>query len=150
MAMLLEQEFQVPEIKRSSLEDLCLSAKLAAPDSSIADFLLQAIEPPETSAVAAGVATLESIGALAPDETPTPLGRLLETLPLDPLSGNLVLLGALFGCLDPILTIACVGAYQCDPALSACQFAAASAYIAGMHALPSTTQPPSRDRHDSM
>ena len=71
------------------------------------------MDPPEETAIAAGVATLVAIGALERNETPTHLGRLLESLPISPLAGNLVLHGALFGCLDPILTIACASSFQC-------------------------------------
>ena len=105
----------MPEIKRSALEDICLSAKLAAPDTPAGTFLAQALDPPADDAIAAGIATLVDIGALERDEAPTHVGHLLESLPVDPLAGNLVLYGALFGCLDPILTIACAMSYQCAP-----------------------------------
>lgn len=36
----------------------------------------------------------------------TPLGYHLAKLPLDPQTGKMILFGAMFGCLDPILTVA--------------------------------------------
>ena len=36
----------------------------------------------------------------------TPLGLHLAQLPIDPQTGKMVLLGAIFGCLDPILSVA--------------------------------------------
>ena len=43
-------------------------------------------------------------------ESLTPMGKALAELPIEPLIGRLVLLGAVLGALDPILTIAaCIG-----------------------------------------
>ena len=43
----------------------------------------------------------------APEQL-TSLGRLLSELPISPMLGKMAILGAIFSCLDPILTIACV------------------------------------------
>jgi len=48
----------------------------------------------------------QAIGALDEDENLTPLGYHLAILPVDCRVGKLMLLGAIFGCLDPVLTIA--------------------------------------------
>ena len=42
------------------------------------------------------------------------LGRHLAALPLPPRIGKMLLYGALFGCLDPILTVTCCMAYRCS------------------------------------
>jgi len=42
-------------------------------------------------------------------------GRHLAALPLPPRVGKMLLYGALFGCLDPVLTVACCMAYRCSP-----------------------------------
>jgi ATP-dependent RNA helicase DHX57 len=110
------QDFQVPELQRVPLAEICLQAKLVAPNTPAAAFLGRAIQPPEATAIAHGVARLRAIGALAADERVTALGRHLAALPLDPLLGRLLLYGILFGCLDPILTVACVMAYRCGTA----------------------------------
>ena len=36
----------------------------------------------------------------------TPLGFHLAQLPMDPQTGKMILLGAIFGCLDPVLSVA--------------------------------------------
>ena len=36
----------------------------------------------------------------------TPLGYHLAKLPMDPQTGKMILLGAIFGCLDPVLSVA--------------------------------------------
>lgn len=43
--------------------------------------------------------------ALDKNEELLPLGKHLARMPLDPHSGKMILFGAMFGCLDPILTI---------------------------------------------
>ena len=47
-------------------------------------------------------------------EALTPMGKALAELPIEPLIGRLVLLGAVLGALDPILTIAAAMGYR-DP-----------------------------------
>jgi HrpA-like RNA helicase len=44
--------------------------------------------------------------ALDANEELTPLGFHLARLPVDPHIGKMIIFGALFGCLDPILTVA--------------------------------------------
>ena len=44
--------------------------------------------------------------ALDKDENLLPLGKHLARMPLDPHTGKMLLFAAMFGCLDPILTIA--------------------------------------------
>jgi HrpA-like RNA helicase len=49
---------------------------------------------------------LETLNALDESENLTPLGFHLAQLPMDPQTGKMILMGALFGCLDPVLTVA--------------------------------------------
>ncbi|KAK3253212.1 hypothetical protein CYMTET_37524, partial [Cymbomonas tetramitiformis] len=113
-------EFQVPELKRTPLEEICLQVKLLEEGSSaagaerrsLADFLERAVEPPVAKAVENAVRLLEGIGALAPEEKLTRLGRHLAALPLPPATGKMLLYAILFGVLDPILTVACAQAYR--------------------------------------
>jgi HrpA-like RNA helicase len=52
------------------------------------------------------------VGALDDAEELTALGHHLAALPVDVRVGKLLLLGASFGCLDPILTIAAALSYK--------------------------------------
>ncbi|KAB7499680.1 ATP-dependent RNA helicase DHX36, partial [Armadillidium nasatum] len=49
---------------------------------------------------------LEAISALDAKENLTPLGFHLARLPMDPLTGKMILMGSIFSCLSPILTVA--------------------------------------------
>ena len=44
--------------------------------------------------------------ALDKDENLLPLGYHLARMPVDPLSGKMILFGAMFGCLDPVCIVA--------------------------------------------
>lgn len=70
---------------------------------TISDSLLDA---PEKKAIQNSIELLKRLNALDEDENLTPLGYHLARLPMNPQLGKMILLGALFGCLDPILTIA--------------------------------------------
>ncbi|KAL6766709.1 hypothetical protein ACKKBG_A37050 [Auxenochlorella protothecoides x Auxenochlorella symbiontica] len=108
-------EFQVPELRRSPLEELALQIKLLEVEGEslpIAEFLAKAIDPPVPQAIKAARQLLEDIGALDEAEHLTPLGRHLANIPLPPALGKLLLYGAMFKCLDPILTLACFKAYR--------------------------------------
>lgn len=50
-------------------------------------------------------------------EALTVLGSHLAALPLEPQLGKLLLWGALFGCVDAMLSIACAMSYRCAPAV---------------------------------
>ena len=54
----------------------------------------------------------DKVGALDDAEELTALGHHLAALPVDVRVGKLLLLGASFGCLDPILTIAAALSYK--------------------------------------
>ncbi|XP_058091132.1 DExH-box ATP-dependent RNA helicase DExH7, chloroplastic isoform X2 [Magnolia sinica] len=82
----LMRPYQVPEMLRLPLVELCLQIKsLSLGD--ITSFLLK-------------------VGAIEGDEELTPLGYNLAKLPVDVLIGKMMLYGGIFGCLSPILSIA--------------------------------------------
>ncbi|MGH0189711.1 UNVERIFIED_CONTAM: hypothetical protein FKN15_037723 [Acipenser sinensis] len=108
-------EFQVPELLRMPLQELCLHTKLLAPITCpIADFLAKAPEPPPALIVRNAVQMLKTIDAMDPWEDLTELGYHLADLPVEPHFGKMVLCAVVLKCLDPILTIACTLAYR-DP-----------------------------------
>ena len=85
----------------------------AASGRSVAAFLSKAVEPPVDAAVKNALQLLEDIGAIQEDtEALTKLGRHLAALPLPPRVGKLLLFGVMFGCLDPMLTVACCMSYR--------------------------------------
>lgn len=83
--------------------------------NSCMDFLNQAPQPPSTESVQAAVDVLYDVGAIERItvghtkqqlERLTPLGFHLSKLPVDVKLGKLLIFGALFRCIDPVLTIA--------------------------------------------
>ena len=48
---------------------------------------------------------LKTIGALDENENLTVLGQHLSMLPVEPKLGKMIILGAVFNCLDPIMTV---------------------------------------------
>jgi HrpA-like RNA helicase len=110
-------DFQLPELRRSPLDEMCLQVKLLEQPGqsiSIAQFLGKAVEPPLQQSVTIAIQLLADIGALDEKEHLTSLGRHLAALPLPPALGKMLLYGVLFSCLDPVLTVACCMAYR-DP-----------------------------------
>ncbi len=72
----------------------------------------QLIEPPTEGSLEAAKQRLCALGALTDKESLTPLGWHLACLPVDVRIGKLMLLGAIFRCLDPALTIAASLAFK--------------------------------------
>uniref|UniRef100_A0A665TYV4 ATP-dependent DNA/RNA helicase DHX36 n=1 Tax=Echeneis naucrates TaxID=173247 RepID=A0A665TYV4_ECHNA len=97
--------YQLPEIMRTPLEELCLQIKILKL-GSIARFLEKALDPPTEKAVSLAIKNLLDLNALDHSENLTALGFHLARLPVEPHIGKLILFGALMGCLDPVLTIA--------------------------------------------
>lgn len=107
----LMRPYQVPEMLRMPLIELCLQIKsLSLGD--IKSFLSKAIEPPREEAINSAIATLYEVGAIEGDEELTPLGYHLAKLPVDVLIGKMLLYGGIFGCLSPILSIAAFLSYK--------------------------------------
>ncbi|KAL3693235.1 hypothetical protein R1sor_006886 [Riccia sorocarpa] len=105
-------DFQLPEIKRTPLEELCLQVKLLDPNGKIGSFISKAIDPPLDLAVRNAIILLQDLGALTPDERLTDLGKQLGSLPAHPSTSKMLLLAILLNCLDPALTMACAAGYR--------------------------------------
>ncbi|KAK2635298.1 hypothetical protein Ddye_030090 [Dipteronia dyeriana] len=97
-------EYQLPEILRTPLQSLCLQIK-SLKLGSISEFLSRALQSPELLAVQNAIEYLKIIGALDQNEDLTVLGQYLTVLPMEPKLGKMLILGAIFNCLDPVLTI---------------------------------------------
>ncbi|KAF5777335.1 putative RNA helicase [Helianthus annuus] len=97
-------EYQLPEILRTPLQSLCLQIK-SLKLGSISEFLSKALQSPKLLAVQNAIEYLKVIGALDESENLTVLGRYLSMLPVEPKLGKMLILGAVFNCLDPILTV---------------------------------------------
>ncbi len=95
-----------PEIRRVPLEQLCLSVR-AMGIKDVGPFLASALTPPESMAVDGAMDLLARMGALDGEDL-TALGRHLSMIPADLRCGKLMVYGAMFGCLDPCVTIASI------------------------------------------
>jgi len=98
-------EFTTPEILRTPLDALCLQIKILQL-GDIRQFLSMAIEPPPEDAIASALRSLYELDAVDSKDELTALGHHLAELPVDARLGKMMLYGAMFSCLDPILTIA--------------------------------------------
>ncbi|KAI8028640.1 DExH-box ATP-dependent RNA helicase DExH3 [Camellia lanceoleosa] len=85
-------------------ESLCLQIK-SLQLGSISDFLSRALQPPEPVSVQNAIEYLMIIGTLDENENLTVLGRNLSMLPVEPKLGKMLLLGAIFNCLDPLMIV---------------------------------------------
>ncbi|XP_052829379.1 3'-5' RNA helicase YTHDC2 [Octopus bimaculoides] len=102
------EQYQVPELLRLPLHELCLQTKMIAPSStSIADFLSNAIQAPSFLIIRNALQLLKQIDALDPWEDLTELGHHLADFPIAPSLGKMVLYSVVLKCLDPVLTIVC-------------------------------------------
>ncbi|XP_050334370.1 ATP-dependent DNA/RNA helicase DHX36 isoform X1 [Bactrocera neohumeralis] len=95
----------VPEIKRSKLESTILNLKMLH-IKDVDHFLNTLMSPPDNQAITNGINLLKRINALDAEGTLTPLGMHLARLPVDPQIGKMLVMAALFRCMDPITTVA--------------------------------------------
>ena len=105
--MTLEQ-YAVPEILRTRLEEVILKIKILELGKA-ESFLEKLMDSPQETNIIRAIEMLITINALKVekgDEILTPLGYHLAKLPMDPQTGKMILLGAIFSCLDPILSVA--------------------------------------------
>ncbi|XP_030482564.2 DExH-box ATP-dependent RNA helicase DExH6 [Cannabis sativa] len=107
-------EFQVPEMRRMPIEELCLQVKLLDPDCKIDDFLQKTLDPPVRETIRNAIIILQDIGALSGEEKLTELGAKLGSLPVHPVICRMLFFAVLMNCLDPALTLACAADYK-DP-----------------------------------
>ena len=105
------------EICRVPLEDVCLSILAGSFADSCMAFLSQTPQPPAEEAVRSALRILSDVGAITfvekkgsknrkDSEQLTALGRHLARLPVDVRLAKMLVYGALFNCIEPILTIA--------------------------------------------
>ncbi|XP_017786910.1 PREDICTED: ATP-dependent RNA helicase DHX36-like [Nicrophorus vespilloides] len=99
------EAYQKPEILRKRLEDVILMLKLLQLGKADA-FLESLMNPPDSEAVSVSLDLLKRMNALDESENLTPLGFHLARLPVSPQIGKMILLGSIFSCLNPILSVA--------------------------------------------
>ncbi|CAO0799169.1 unnamed protein product [Mucor circinelloides] len=100
---------QVPELLRTPLEQLCLTVK-AMGEHDVRKFLQRAIDPPSVAAMDSAIRSLREVEAIELTERGdlTALGKHMANIPADLRISKMLLFGSVFGCLDPILTIASI------------------------------------------
>ncbi|XP_072944538.1 ATP-dependent DNA/RNA helicase DHX36-like [Epargyreus clarus] len=109
------EERVLPELQRSNLLEPVLMVKRLRLGLA-AEALKYTPSPPAESSITWAVKHLQRCGALNAEEVLTPLGWHMARLPLHPSAGKLLLLGALFGCLDRAASVAAVWGFK-DPFL---------------------------------
>ncbi|KAK4148980.1 P-loop containing nucleoside triphosphate hydrolase protein [Chaetomidium leptoderma] len=99
---------QTPEMLRLSLQDLAIRVKICK-IGGIEETLSQALDPPSAKNIRRAIDALVDVRALtSTTEELTPLGLQLARLPLDVFLGKLILMGAVFKCLDMAITVAAI------------------------------------------
>jgi HrpA-like RNA helicase len=96
--------FPVPEILRTPLESLFLTVKAMDDTIDVKAFLSRAIDPPKMEAMDSAWTTLVDLGAVEGEKTTsrlTALGRHMSMIPVDLRLAKMLVLGAVFRCLDP-------------------------------------------------
>ncbi|CAG7832978.1 unnamed protein product [Allacma fusca] len=99
------EDSKKPEILRKRLEEVILQIKMLKLGGAL-EFLTKLMDAPSIKAVELGIQRLINLKALDNQESLTALGFHLAQLPMDPQTGKMILLGAIFSCIDPILSIA--------------------------------------------
>ncbi|KAG8925227.1 hypothetical protein FRC02_009818 [Tulasnella sp. 418] len=99
-------EYPKPEILRVSLDSLTLQAKMMREEEDVKEFLGKAIDPPDVGAIESSQKSLQDLGAVNDQGKLTALGRHMALLPLDLRLSKMLILGTVFRCIDPVLTIA--------------------------------------------
>lgn len=106
-------EFLMPELLRSPLEDSALTAKLMllqmGSKEKVSAFLAKAPDPPEQMAIDNSIQLLVELGAFTEGEHLTALGEHLTKSPLPPRLAKTVLWAILLGCLDDALCVVSAG-----------------------------------------
>jgi len=102
-------EYQTPEIVRSSIDSVVLAMKrIDIDDVRSFDF----VDPPSPEAFDQAIEKLKALGALDEQEKLTETGRLMAELPLSPEIGRMVAEAEKYGCVGKICTIAALA--SCD------------------------------------
>lgn len=99
---------RLPEMLRGPLQELCLQLRVAPllEQYDLRAAFARALEPPKETTVESAIVALQRSNALDASEALTPLGRHLAALPVEICIGRLMIYGALFKCVAPILLIA--------------------------------------------
>jgi len=96
--------FPIPEILRTPLESLFLTVKAMDDSIDVKAFLSRAIDPPKMEAMDSAWTTLVDLGAVEGETGTsrlTALGRHMSMIPVDLRLAKMLVLGAVFKCLDP-------------------------------------------------
>ncbi|KAI5399630.1 DExH-box ATP-dependent RNA helicase DExH6 [Lathyrus oleraceus] len=107
-------DFQIPELKRMPIEELCMQVNMLDSSSKIEVFLAKTLDPPVSESIHNAIKVLRDIGALSTDETLTDLGEKLGSLLVHPVISRMLFFAILMNCLDPTLTLAYASDYK-DP-----------------------------------
>ncbi|KAF5352726.1 hypothetical protein D9756_005876 [Leucocoprinus leucothites] len=99
------EEFPRPEIFRVPLEQISLSAKVMNEDKDVKSIFGQLIDPPNPDTIERAWFNLQELGAIDSSNKLTPLGKHIAMLPLDVRLAKMLILGTIFHCLDPVLSI---------------------------------------------
>lgn len=97
--------YALPEMLRTRLEEVILQIKILQL-GKVSPFLERVLDPPNSKAVDLSLKLLERMNALDEEESLTPLGFHLAKLPMDPQTGKMILMGAIFSCVDPVFSVA--------------------------------------------
>ncbi|GJQ80024.1 hypothetical protein Trydic_g5004 [Trypoxylus dichotomus] len=97
--------YPLPEVLRTRLEDVILLIKILQLGPA-KEFLQTLLDQPNEKTIEVSLDLLKRMNALDDEERLTPLGFHLARLPVHPQIGKMLLLGSIFSCLDPILSIA--------------------------------------------
>ncbi|MDN5668784.1 MAG: ATP-dependent RNA helicase HrpA, partial [Renibacterium salmoninarum] len=109
------REFTDPEILRTNLAAVILqmtAVGVAKGPKDVADFPF--VEPPDSRAIADGVALLRELGALTAESAISPVGRQLAQLPVDPRLGRMIVEAGRRGCAREVMILAAALTIQ-DP-----------------------------------
>ncbi|XP_030379085.1 3'-5' RNA helicase YTHDC2 [Scaptodrosophila lebanonensis] len=99
-------DYLVPEIMRRTLNEICLLAKLAAPNERIATYLGNALDPPKPERVTQACEKLQLIGVLHErHEKVTELGEIIAELPLDVQLGKFLIYSLYYRCFGSVSII---------------------------------------------
>ncbi|KAJ0174608.1 hypothetical protein K1T71_009716 [Dendrolimus kikuchii] len=107
------EERLLPEMQRNDLLEPVLAIKKLRLGKALEAMNILPAVPAEIT-IESAVRRLQQCGALDGDERLTPLGWHMARLPVPPCAGKLLLLGALFGCLDRAASVAAVWGFK-DP-----------------------------------
>ncbi|XP_011502904.1 PREDICTED: ATP-dependent RNA helicase DHX36 [Ceratosolen solmsi marchali] len=97
-------QYPLPEILRIRLEEIILQIKILQ-IGKVDTFLATMLDAPDPKTISVSLQLLRQLKALDDQENLTPLGYHLAHLPLDPRTGKIIILAAMFSCIDPIFSI---------------------------------------------